>query len=228
MSSKPTVIAYHGWGFDHTVWDAWPSLLEPLGYQLKRFDRGYFGDRQSPAFAAAEQPRVVFAHSYGWHLCPADILAQADLLILFSSFLEFHPLEARSRSRSQAMLHQMIRRFAETPQEVLSTFRTRCYHPVPDDTVLPASVDAALLLHDLTQLDAAQIAPRPDLTTLVLHGEGDRIAAPARGQAIASVASPSQYVVLPQAGHALPVTHVHTCWRWVGPLLTSLLASSHP
>lgn len=213
------IIAYHGWGYDGSVWEPWRSWTAEQGYMLKIFDRGYFGPAIQPRFSEAAEARVLLAHSYGLHLLAQDLLNQtglaADMLIIFSSFQTFHP-SAHSRKRSQQILQHMITQFATTPQQVLQNFRIKCAHPCEaTDSItdkIPESFNPNLLLQDLHHLNQSVL----DLTILhtipqilVLQGSLDRIVAPARGKELA------QQLAVPyfefDAGHAMPFTHPIAC-----------------
>jgi pimeloyl-[acyl-carrier protein] methyl ester esterase len=219
------IIAYHGWGYDGSVWEPWRSWTAEQGYLLKIFDRGYFGPTAQPRFSQAATARVLLAHSYGLHLLAQDLLNQtllhqtglaADMLIIFSSFQTFHPSSAHSRQRSQQILQHMITQFKTTPQQVLQNFRIKCAHPCeaidPITDSVPEFFHPDLLLQDLHQLNQSGL----DLTILrtipqilVLQGSLDRIVAPARGKELAQqLAAP--YFEL-DAGHAMPFTHPIAC-----------------
>lgn len=108
------IIAYHGWGYDNSCWQNWQSLLPP-SWKFQRFDRGYFDRPFLPTFNSPSATKIIFAHSFGLHLCPLNQLQQADYLILFSSFLRFHPETDRLKNRSMQILDRMIEQFQIQP-----------------------------------------------------------------------------------------------------------------
>lgn len=204
------IIAYHGWGYDSSCWQAWAAAIAPAGARFQAFDRGYFGAAHTPQFAPAATTKIILAHSYGLHLCPPAQLAQADILILLSSFLTFHPAADRAQQRSQQILAQMALQFAAQPERVLRSFREKCADPI---AAVPA-FDRALLSADLQRLGTSAIDPdrlTPIPQVLILHGAGDRIVAPAQGKRLHERLPHSRYCSVPNAGHALPFTHLPAC-----------------
>lgn len=216
------VIAYHGWGFAASCWQAWELRLRQQGYRLQQFDRGYFGEGAQPRFEASNLTKVIFVHSYGLHLCPVEQLQQADVLVMFSSFCAFHPERASLKKRSQQVLQQMMYQFAHNPKFVLTNFQTKCYHPEPWNGTIPDSLNCNLLLEDLTALNHATI----DLALLqtlpqivILHGLQDRIVSSSKGKEFAQQLPQSHYFEIESAGHALPFTHLEACWSMLQPVL---------
>jgi pimeloyl-[acyl-carrier protein] methyl ester esterase len=209
------IIAYHGWGYDGSSWEAWRPWIAAQGYTLQIFDRGYFGRVSQPQFSKSSSAKILLAHSYGLHLLNQDLLNQplqtAETLIIFSSFQSFHP-NGYFRHRSQQILQQMIAQFETAPRQVLQNFRAKSAHPSASVDEIPPGYDFDLLKQDLHQLNQSTL----DLTTLrtipqilVLQGSLDRIVAPARGKELAqNLAAP--YFEL-DAGHALPFTHPDAC-----------------
>lgn len=217
-----TIIAYHGWGFDRTCWQPWKNLLAQRGDDLITSDRGYFHSSSLPLTSpTADYRTILIAHSYGLHLCPSEQLQRADLLVLFSSFLAFHPQSKVKRRRSLLMLSQMMTQFETSPQSVLETFRTKCYYPVPWERSSDSNkaLNSELLLHDLKDLnicslDVSLLKKIPKI--LILHGAQDRIVSVEKGRELFEhLPDNSQYIEIEQAGHGLPFTHIDTCWSWI-------------
>lgn len=238
--SPPEILAYHGWGFDATCWQKWQTHLSQQGYDWKSFDRGYFGHPVQPDFSASASTKMIFVHSYGLHLCPIEQLKKADRIIIFSSFLNFHPESPSLRKRSQQMVQRMIEQFAIDPVLVLKNFWQKCglsegpFHPLrmgdleiadgfPESRGMSLNTD--LLLQDLRQLNVAEFdrshfASIPQV--LLLHGTQDRIVAAQRSQGL--IDRQDQYYEIAAAGHALPFTHLETCWEWLQSLLMREMA----
>jgi pimeloyl-[acyl-carrier protein] methyl ester esterase len=183
-------VAYHGWGFDRTCWQPWVERFAARGGALTVGDRGYSNQPYEPP-----SERVILAHSYGLHWCPIEHLQQASLLILFSSFLSFHPQQDKNKKRSQFMLAQMTTQFEANPIKVWEAFQGRTYHPAPwEHTDLPKmSVDR---LHtdlkdlDTCTLDSDRLRMIPQV--LILQGSGDRIVATAKGRELGEALPHSQ------------------------------------
>ncbi len=120
------IIAYHGWGFDRHCWGDWQGLCAAEGWGFKAFDRGYYHQPFRPVFEQGSSFKVIFAHSYGLHLCPSHQLQIADAIVIFSSFVTFHPEAERQKRRSQRVLQWMIEGFHANPQQVLEDFWAAC------------------------------------------------------------------------------------------------------
>jgi pimeloyl-[acyl-carrier protein] methyl ester esterase len=172
------------------------------------------------------------AHSYGLHLCPVEQLQQASKIVIFCSFAQFHPTSEPLKRRSQKILQQMIDQFMIDPQRVLCNFQLKCYHPCAGQETCSVNFDANLLLHDLNdlqtaQMDLALLQTIPQI--LILQGDQDRIVPAASSAELVSQlfmnnskddsfnASgdrivDANYHIVETAGHALPFTHLDCCW----------------
>jgi pimeloyl-[acyl-carrier protein] methyl ester esterase len=206
------VIAYHGWGFDSTCWQAWEQHFRATGLRFQTFDRGYFGHPVEVKFERST--KILLAHSYGLHLCPIAHLQQADLLIIFNSFSEFHPQPESLKRRSQAMLKTMLNQLEANPQLVLKNFRSKCYFPQPEEAIENKPYNLEKLIYDLNNLNKASITfdGLEQIPKIVLHGAKDRIVSPHQGKALLNLlGNNAQYIEIPDAGHALPFTHFQTC-----------------
>ena len=220
MGSKAEVIAYHGWGFDSTCWRSWQAQFEQQGLRFQAFDRGYLGNPVNVTFE--QSPTIILVHSYGLHLCPIAHLQQADLLIIFSSFSEFHPEPELLKRRSQAILKIMLNQLEKSPQLVLDNFRSKCYFPQPEETVEKTFSNLELLINDLKDLGKTSISfdKLNHIPKIVFQGGKDQIVSSSQGKTLLkSLGSNAQYIEIPDAGHALPFTHFQTCW--------SVLSATH-
>jgi pimeloyl-[acyl-carrier protein] methyl ester esterase len=218
------VLAYHGWGYSSADWQGWQNWLGQRQWLLKAFDRGYFGSSVQLQFNASATAKLIFVHSYGLHLCPVEILMQADLLVIFSSFRQFHPEQTSLKKRSQQILQQMIIQFERQPDTVLQNFKAKCSQPINDSEPTPDLMDASLLCQDLHQLNicALDLLPLQQIPKIVvLHGAQDRIVPVAVGKALADELAAS-YFEIESAGHALPFMQAATCQAILQPILEEL------
>ncbi len=220
--SNRKVIAYHGWGYDASVWQNWRDWFVGLGYSFDAADRGYFGTDHQPVW---NQAVLLLAHSYGLHLALRDWEAQnfpsIETIVIFGSFQSFHPEAERLQVRSRQMLTQMIAQFELNPVQVLQTFWAKSAHPDSWPDAVPPSLNTDLLHQDLQALNQAHL----DLTPLqaipqiwVMQGSADRIVAPARGQHLAAQIA-ANYREVAGAGHALPFTQTEICQAKLKALL---------
>ena len=90
------LIAMHGWAGDSHGWAPWHQACQARGWSWQSGDRGYGSLSQAEPHWNEEPPkasqrRVVIAHSMGVHLLPAEVLSQADAVVLLASFGRFIP-----------------------------------------------------------------------------------------------------------------------------------------
>ena len=90
------LIAMHGWAGDSHGWAPWQQACQARGWSWQSGDRGYgYLGQAEPHWDEAppnpSQRRVVIAHSMGAHLLPAEVLSQADAVVLLASFGRFIP-----------------------------------------------------------------------------------------------------------------------------------------
>jgi pimeloyl-[acyl-carrier protein] methyl ester esterase len=213
MNRPIEAIAYHGWGFDRQCWVRWKTQFANYQISLNVFDRGYFGSASCPSFING-QFKILLAHSYGLHLCPIEQLEQADLLVIFNSFVDFHPSNQRERRRSQLVLQQMIRDCQSHPEMVLNVFKKNC--GCLDVGRSAKNLHHELLLADLKNLNICSmnldvLKSIPQI--IIFNGTGDRIVASVKGQKMfEQLQNNSSYFEVKDAGHALPFTHTQACW----------------
>ena len=205
------VVAQHGWGFGAWCWDRWREVL-PASFALHCPDQGYFG----PAVAVAAQPRIVLAHSLGLHLLSPQLWATAELIVVISGFSSFHSSCDRQARRSRRTVEQMIARLEREPAALLADFYARC--EVPSDNRWSGAIDADGLRRDLQLLQESvlELSAMPTAAqVLILHGSRDRVVPVERAEELRELLPNSAFVIVAEAGHALPLTHVRACWERV-------------
>jgi pimeloyl-ACP methyl ester carboxylesterase len=176
---------------------------------------------------------------------PKEVVAQADLVLLFGGFQQFHPeIPDSAASASRVVLERMREALADDPWKVIENFRRRCVLPgrggaigemhgggprreggiVDPPAAIAGSegpVNIDLLSADLDRLDSEEI----DLDALsavpgilVLHGTGDRIVPHAKGEVLARIlGDAATFLPMDGAGHALPFTHSDEIWKMIAP-----------
>lgn len=217
------VITYHGWGFDARCWQPLQSAI-PDYITWKNVDRGYFGQPNTFSFSDEGNYNVLLTHSFGLHHCGHDDFKKADLLVIISGFLHFHPQAAQFRRRSKLVLNEMINRFEEEPENVLKTFYRNVFHPqktfqLPDD-----EFNKSLLLRDLNLLNTSEISI-PELKrtarVCIFQGADDAIVPKEKGRGLyENIGAKAQYFEFNNAGHALPMTHASKCREILEPMIT--------
>ena len=98
------LIAMHGWAGDSRSWAPLQQACQARGWDLQCGERGYGGmPPLVPSWGPPKGMRVVVAHSFGPHLLPAAVLAQADAVVLLASFGRFIPEGRQSRAVRTAL-----------------------------------------------------------------------------------------------------------------------------
>lgn len=223
--NKVEIIAYHGWGFDRSVWSGM-SALTGENQEWKNFDRGYFNQPKSPEFSGKNQKNVLITHSFGLHLCEKSFFEDADLLVIISGFLTFHPQLAQFRRRSKMVLNEMLSRFSDQPENVLKAFYRNVFHPERSYDLPQSDFNQDLLLKDLRWLDRADRS-LADLNksakVCIFQGADDAIVPKEKGRALhEQFGEQSKYYEIKNSGHALPVTHAQKCWDLIVPEIERL------
>ena len=215
MSLKGEIIAYHGWGFDRNCWKKWQEILS-YKFQFQIYDRGYFGDDHSPQFKKNSQKiKIIFAHSFGLHLCPLQQLKKSNILVLFNSFTEFHPGDKKQRKRSKYALRLMINEFKNNPKTVLESFYKKSYYPFPSifpnyDGINWKKLEKDLHLLDTSIVDINILKKIPKI--YIINGSKDRIINPSHAQEFSNLSNINfQSFNLEGVGHSLPFTDIKSC-----------------
>jgi len=220
--------AYHGWGFDAHLWKHWQEPLKPFG-TFNAYDRGYFKEPKTLGAVKPSEKSVLISHSYGLHWIEENQLAHADMLIILSGFLSFHPYAAQYRRRSRLIMQEMINQFEINPEQVLRKFYENCFAPQEAPETGFRDLNHRLMLEDLQLLQNAEL----EIDTLkkvgkicILHGSEDQIVPYKKGrQLYTHLQGHSQYFEIRDAGHALPLTHHQQCIEFIKPEIEQLAHS---
>ncbi len=219
---------FHGWAFDRHFWDDWTAELSSYG-NFQSFDRGYFNDPHKIEVNNTNEPLILLAHSFGLHLIDESLFEQADLLIIASGFLYFHPYAAQYKRRSRLIMQEMMNELESNPQKVLRRFYENSFAP---DEMPSADFDGLnyqLLLEDLQRLQDsemdAELLKKAD-KVCILHGSKDQIVTYKKGrQMYNQLQQKAQYFEIKNAGHALPKTHHRQCLEFIMPEVEQLVKS---
>lgn len=214
MSEKNVqIIAYHGWGFDSSIWDELKIKLDPHVH-FECADRGYFSHPDKPSWnddLKSETEKFLFLHSYGLHWCDRKILEEADHIVLIGSYLNFHPVERKAYKRSKLVLRRMLTQFVDDPTTVLQKYYENAFYPDKAGLNVPGNLNHDLLLSDLSDLDQdnrenAALFDMRDIT--IIHGAEDQIVNNELARDMyKKLRLRSQYFEIKKGGHALQFTH---------------------
>jgi len=224
------VIAMHGWGGDSHGWAPWQQACQARGWSWQSGDRGYgylspVEPHWNEAPPNARQRRLVIAHSMGLHLLPAEVLAQADGVVLLASFSRFIPegkagrhlrlaIEAMAEqllsNRGEAMLTDFLARAAAPADPAL-------LHPTPFDSGLSA-IGRQRLSDDLNALGHTSGLPDgfpQQARVLLVEAGSDQIVAREATEALAACLPQADRITLQGAGHCFlgnPVLPMALAW----------------
>lgn len=219
-------IAFHGWGFAGRDWHLWDNDLSKYG-TFHAYNRGYFNDPDDVELSGNSSFIILIAHSFGLHLIDKSLIERADLLIVNSGFLHFHPYAAQYKRRSRLILQEMINNFEVKPERVLNKFYENCYAPKqpPDRDI--KKINHQLLLDDLQRLQSSKMNSqllKKIGKICILHGSDDHIVPKRKGREIyTQLDGNSRYFEIKGAGHALPYTHHQQCLDFIIPEVKELV-----
>lgn len=225
MSKKVQIIAYHGWGFDPSIWHPLRKEIEPYT-EFECANRGYFSNSFEPVWrkdSKSDTEKYLFVHSYGLHWCNRRILEEADHLVLIGSFLNFHPSEKKEYKRSKLVLRKMLTQFVDAPRTVLEKFYENAFYPDKTAIHIPENLNHDLLLSDLSDLDRdnrenARLFDMNDIT--IIHGAEDQIVDNELARDMyKKLRLRSQYFEIKKAGHSLQFTHSSKTFEILNSLL---------
>lgn len=207
------LIAMHGWAGDQRGWAPFAAAAEARGWSWSSGERGYGGLEPAMPGWADTGLKVLVVHSLGLHLLPAELLAEADGVILLASFGRFVP-EGTAGRRLRTGLAGMARALeGDGADAMLRDFLARAAEPVPaDPTTLgigdqPVSdAGRSLLQTDLERLGST--AGLPDgfphsARVLIVEAGQDRIVAAEARQDLRDALPGSDLLHLAGAGHCL-------------------------
>jgi len=210
-------IAMHGWGRDARTWEPWQGATASLGWRWQTGERGY--GRFSPRVPewsehASGTRRLVIGRSLGPHMVPANVLAQADTVVLLASFATFVP-PGREGRRTRAALDGMAASLKDETRAraMLEVFTARVAEPQPPDLLPPGPLDGSLsednrsrLREDLDLLARCDGLPSGfprGARVLIVEAEDDRIVEPEARAMLREALPEADVITLPGVGHAL-------------------------
>ncbi|MFQ6539813.1 MULTISPECIES: alpha/beta fold hydrolase [Aphanothece] len=207
------LIAMHGWCGDHRSWAPFEAQARERGWGWQSPDRGYGPCPPLAPAWPAQGRRVVLAHSLGPHLLPAELLHQAEAVVLLASFGRFVPLGPGGR-RLRAALAGMARELqGPNPEAMLHAFLEKAAEPQPISrlpaTILEAPLTAAgrqRLLEDLARLEATSGLPcgfPSQAPCLIVEAERDQIVLPQARQLLREALPEADRLELRGIGHCL-------------------------
>jgi pimeloyl-[acyl-carrier protein] methyl ester esterase len=218
MNEPLAVVAMHGWAGDSRCWKPWQETTNGLGWQWHCGERGYGTlEPRQPAWGesgSGNAGRLFIGHSLGPHLAPAEILRQADIVVLLASFAAFVP-PGRGGRRVQAALSGMAASLTDEvrARTMLQNFLTKVAEPQSPQALPAGPADGPLteegrerLREDLDLLGRCaglpEGFPRHARVLIVEAGE-DRVVEPEARAVLREALPQADVIALPGVGHAL-------------------------
>ena len=228
------LIAMHGWAGDSHGWAPWQQACQARGWSWQSGDRGYgYLGQAEPHWNEeppnASQRRVVIAHSMGAHLLPAEVLAQADGVVLLASFGRFIP-EGKAGRRLHLAIEVMAEQLhSDKGETMLGDFLARAAAPADPALLSPTPFDSGLsaigrqrLSHDLDALRHTSGLPEgfpQQARVLLVEAGSDQIVAQEATDALAACLPQADRITLRGAGHCFLGSQVlPMALAWLEPL----------
>ena len=210
------VIAMHGWLGDSRGWAPLAAAARREGWPWQSADRGYGPcEPMQPQWLDAEGPRVVVGHSLGPHLLPAELLRQADAVVLLASFGRFVPSGATGRPLMTALKAMALQLQGAEAEAMLRRFLEKAAAPQPLSALPVSILDTPLssegrerLLKDLILLQHCEALPEgfpSQARCLVVEAAEDQIVVPEARAWLQRALPEAERVAVEGAGHALLV-----------------------
>lgn len=222
-NNKPIeIIAFHGWAFDAGFWESFTKHL-PINTEFKPANRGYFGEAVLPQFERGQNYKILLSHSFGLSWIPESYFQKADLLVLFNSFIQFHPMDPNAAKASRRVLQMMIKGYEHSPESVLNQFWKNTYEPAHVGYHPVETPEHDLLLSDLKRLEEWNFEEAlidRELPLISLDSGKDAILQTPRGKGFTKFTeNNSSYHLIQEAGHALPATRPLDCWSYINAMI---------
>ncbi len=223
------LIAMHGWAGDQRGWAPFAAAANRQAWSWSNGERGYGGLPPAMPNWDGTGQRVLVVHSLGLHLVPAELLRQADGLILLATFGQFVPDGAAGR-RLRTALTGMAQALEGTGADaMLRDFLSRAAEPTPADPATLGIGDQpvpeagrTLLRADLELLGNTSGLPEgfpASARVLIVEAGQDQIVVPQARQQLRQALPQADLLHLASAGHCLlNMSLIPILMGWLGEL----------
>lgn len=224
MEIKAEIVAFHGWGLDATLWEPWEKIL-PGHIVLRMADRGYFYEPKNAGFELKDSTKILFLHSYGLHWCPAHLIKKAELMVVFSSFVQYFADE--KKRLMEYTVKKRTHGFKADPAGWYTTFMELCGAP-ENSNFNQNNMNIELMSKDLGHLHRNRFSCslEKDKKVILFEAERDMILTGSRKNEMEEVfGSLLHYHCFEEAGHLLPEANCSQCYSILKNLLPIFRAS---
>ena len=155
------IIAMHGWGGDHQIWEPWKKYFNSHGWIWQNAERGYGKSKPNqPNWINSSQQnsqnqQVLICHSLGAHLIRKQILTTSTDIILINSFSSFIPKNREHRLLKTALIGMKKALGTSQEKQMLRIFLTKSCHPhsIDDFSQSPITKDLSVSGRKILQKD---------------------------------------------------------------------------
>lgn len=187
------------------------------------FDYGYFGVEKElnlDSMSDDINPLItnnsaLIAHSMGSAIAlkAAAEISDIKALVLISPFARF-TADLDYLGQAPSSVEIMAKMITSRPETVLKSFYRDTFFPAKSDITVPTTQNPLALLDGLKFLgsvDYRNILDQITIPVLIIQGESDQIVNPQIAKYLQEKLVNAEYVEVPKAGHALPLTDGDTC-----------------
>ena len=129
------IIAMHGWGGDHQIWEPWEKYFKLHGWIWQNAERGYGENKPNQpnwinsSKQNSRNQQVLICHSLGAHLIKKQILTTSTDIVLINSFSNFIPNNREHRLLKTALIGMKKALGTSQEKQMLANFLTKSCHP---------------------------------------------------------------------------------------------------
>jgi len=217
---RQALIFISGWGADGSMWQ---SVIRSMRINVADIHIPWWGCLDETdnfllkTLKSLSSPVTIVGWSLGSMIAlagAADFPEKVAKLILVSGMARMTETE-NYRGADSKLLKAMRVKFKRDPDSVVNDFADICFAPVSHEKELERfkdmakNLDSADLLNGLYYLERTDLRAkikRLEMSTLILHGNQDRVIPFSCGQYLADTVSQGHIVEFQESGHALPLT----------------------
>jgi len=195
------------------------------------FDYGYFGtekDLDLDELSKDINPlitnnSVLIAHSMGSAIAlkTATEISDIKALVLISPFARF-TADLDYLGQPPSSVEVMTKMITSRPETVLRSFYRDTFFPAKSNLNIPTQLNPLALmagLKFLSNVDYRKLLDQIKIPVLIIQGESDQIVNPQIARYLQENLTNAEYIEVPKAGHALPLTDTDACKKAISDFL---------
>lgn len=198
------MVLHHGWGLNSKMWEKFSNFFSEI--TIHNLDRGYFYEEKRASIISNFSYKIGIVHSLGLHLFPKELFSSLNILIIFSSFLDFQ----KSRGK---VISLMKKKLFENPQVLLDDFYKEAFSSknykseiIEKDKINIERLDRDLSLLENSSFELDLIKDIPKI--LLFHSEEDKIVSLEEALKLKKKLPHIDLHTFNTSSHMLPSTHL--------------------